>query len=372
MGAIKLIQAKHYRRAERKRAKLIVLHSMEYPERKTAAEWCAGFFTDPRRPKLDPVTKKQLIDANGKAMTEPVTASAHFCVDSDSVVQCVERKDIAFHVPGYIAGSELNAISYGIEHHGYARQTRDEWLDAESMAALEISAELVARLCHEDNITPVFLDVEDLKAGNLDGITGHVQCTKASGKGTHWDPGLNFPWDWYIERVRSHHALLRFQVDPLRARDPAISEWPIVEHAGQRWSVAPIYITPIAIGQAHDVARAMGLALPTPGLVDAIWRAADLRIDAMKMIRRDHDGTPKTMASYEMFVSQATLLAREIGGRPYRLLAGYAKDVVNVDGVLGLYGWHRADGSVVQPFYSKHARGWLDYSQGLRLVRRAP
>jgi hypothetical protein len=44
---------------------------------------------------------------------------------------------------------------------------------------------------------------------------------------------------------------------------------------------------------------------------------------------------------------------------------------VTNEGILGIYGWHRCDGSVVQPFYAGHARGWIDYSQGVRLVRRA-
>lgn len=64
-------------------------------------------------------------------------------------------------------------------------------------------------------------------------------------------------------------------------------------------------------------------------------------------------------------------LEHQLAGRPYRLLAGSQKDVVTQDGVLGIYGWHTLGGLPLQPFFSGHARGWIDYSQGLRLVRRA-
>lgn len=55
--------------------------------------------------------------------------------------------------------------------------------------------------------------------------------------------------------------------------------------------------------------------------------------------------------------------------------AGCYKDVVQsqpggLSVRLGLYGWHRADGRVIQSPYWLHALAWADYSQGARLVRR--
>ena len=61
----------------------------------------------------------------------------------------------------------------------------------------------------------------------------------------------------------------------------------------------------------------------------------------------------------------------QIAGRTFRLLAGTNKDVAHgPDGRIGLYGWHRLDGTPIQPFFAGHALSWKDYSQGLRLVRR--
>lgn len=340
-------QAKHFYKGGNEPA-LIIVHDMEFPERPTGAEWCADFFAGPNAPK----------------------ASAHFCVDNDSVVQCVLEEDGAWHTPGALpakGGREINRSSIGIEHAGYARQTADEWRDAYSTAMLELSAELVADLCKLHDIPIVKLSPDDLRQPGARGICGHVDCTKATGVGSHWDPGPHFPWDWYLARVR-HHAGAS-----TGAGLPDSSTWPRVACGGVTYAVAPIYIPFVGIGQAADLAARLGCELPTPALVDAIWRAADLRIDAGHLMRSDHDGTAAGMSSEALLTSQTERLERAVSGRSlgvdFVLLAGAFKDVVREDGRLGIYGWHRLDGRPIQPFYTGHARGWVDYSQGLRLVR---
>lgn len=145
-----------------------------------------------------------------------------------------------------------------------------------------------------------------------------------------------------------------------------------VECDGVTWLVAPIYIAPIGIGQAVDLAAHLGCDLPTPELVDAIWRAADLKIDASKMTRPERG---PEMNAPDTHADQAQRLAGLVGDRAlgvdYKLIAGAFKDIVVHDHIVGLYGWHRADGTVIQPFYSLHDAHHRDYSQGLRLVRRA-
>lgn len=146
------------------------------------------------------------------------------------------------------------------------------------------------------------------------------------------------------------------------------SGWTKVQYGGRVWEVAPSYIAPVGIGEAARIAAANGAELPTPGLVDAIWQAADLKLDPLP---RQHDGTPATMASPVVYDDQLNLIRDQIGGQKFRLMAGSHKDVV-IDprtGKLGLYGWHRRDGSVWQPLYTNHSPEWIDYSQGLRLVR---
>jgi N-acetyl-anhydromuramyl-L-alanine amidase AmpD len=175
--AIPFVEAQHWQRDAGPQSKsLIVLHCMEYPETATSAEWCADFF------------------AGRRGMTAP-KASAHYCVDADSIVCCVRDDMIAWHAPG------ANRYSIGIEHGGYARQTRLQWLDDYSLSMLHLSARLTAHLCREKRIPVRFLQAEQLRRG-APGITTHAEVTRAwPEKGSHWDPGPHFPINDYLAWV---------------------------------------------------------------------------------------------------------------------------------------------------------------------------
>ena len=156
-----------------RRIDVIVLHSMETDETPSAAENCARWFQNPA-----------------------ARVSAHYCVDNDSIVQCVRDKDVAWHAPG------ANHNGIGVEHAGRARQTRAEWLDAYGQAMLDRSAGLVADLCTRHAVPVTWLQPADLLAGKR-GITTHNNVTKAFRRGTHWDPGPGFPGEWYLRTVRT-------------------------------------------------------------------------------------------------------------------------------------------------------------------------
>ncbi len=166
-----------------------------------------------------------------------------------------------------------------------------------------------------------------------------------------------------------------------------------VELDGVVWEVASAYFPHVTIGEAERLADDNGCELPFPRLVDAIWRAADLRLPPLP---RGHDGTPRTMSSPAVYADQERRIAEQVGDRCFTLVAGCYKDVVRVfakggnvgRGALALYGWHVERGvampgiptydaatpdlgaRVIQPVYTGHARAWGDYSQGARLVRR--
>jgi N-acetyl-anhydromuramyl-L-alanine amidase AmpD len=156
---------------------LVVLHTMEYPERPTGAEWCADFFAGPSSPR----------------------ASCHYAIDADSVVQCVRDEDVAWAAP------DANHNGLQLEHAGYASQTKLLWGDLYSRAMLERSAALTARLCVKHRIPVRFVDSVGLRIG-VRGITTHNAVTQAfPGPGrTHWDPGPNFPMDEYIALVKKN------------------------------------------------------------------------------------------------------------------------------------------------------------------------
>jgi N-acetyl-anhydromuramyl-L-alanine amidase AmpD len=170
---VNFVQARNFRRGRRGDAiDLIVLHSMEAPDKPNTAEAVAAWFAGPHAPK----------------------ASAHYCVDQDSTVQCVRDCDEAWHARG------ANHNGIGIEHAGHARQTEAEWLDDESARTLARSVELCAALCRAYAIPPVFVDAAGLLRGQR-GITTHAEVSRAWRRSSHWDPGPGFPLASYVARV---------------------------------------------------------------------------------------------------------------------------------------------------------------------------
>jgi len=135
------------------------------------------------------------------------------------------------------------------------------------------------------------------------------------------------------------------------------------------WLVAPDYIAPVGIGEAMKLAVDRGCVLPSPELVDAIWAAADLRLEPHP--RTFVHWTMAEMSAPDVILDQARRITEAINGRSFRLLAGTHKDVVMKDGKVGIYGWQHSNGKAIQDFYSGHALAWKDYSQGLRLVKKA-
>lgn len=172
---IPFVPAKNYTKGPRRKGiDLIVIHTMEAPQKGNTAENIANWFAGATAPQ----------------------ASAHYCVDNDSIVQCVMDDDIAWHAPG------ANHNGIGIEHAGYAKQDPKAWGNDYNQAMLTLSARLTAYLCQKYEIPILRLTVPELKAGGR-GICGHVDCTNAFGAGIgHWDPGNFFPYDEYLGWVR--------------------------------------------------------------------------------------------------------------------------------------------------------------------------
>lgn len=123
--------------------------------------------------------------------------------------------------------------------------------------------------------------------------------------------------------------------------------------------------TPLTYPEALAIAEEKGWDLPTPDLVDAIWNAADLKLTPLPM-------TPdETMASESVIITHDYLIDQQIGGRKFDLVAGHKKDVVQqqMPGRVTIYGWHRTNGSPIQPVSSVHSEWYYDYSHGIRFVK---
>ena len=178
LDALPFVEARHFKKTGGRRpVRVIVLHSMEAPEKGTTAENVAQFF---------------------KTTTSEV--SAHLCVDSDSVVRCVRDDDVAFAAPG------ANADGVQIEMSGFARQTEPEWLDAFGVLMLDRAAAAAAAYCRKYDIPIKRLTNEQLANKAMRGFVSHSQVSEVFKKSTHTDPGHGFPWAFFLERTALHHA----------------------------------------------------------------------------------------------------------------------------------------------------------------------
>jgi len=151
----------------------IVIHDMEAHETPTTAENTANYFAT---------------GAGGRSV------SSHYCADSNSVVQCVLLKDVAWTV-GNRAGN-YRGINW--ELAGFASQTREQWLDEFGVAMFDQIAPIIRADAAEYGIPLERRTIAELKAYQP-GITSHNDLGKAFGGTDHTDPGPNFPWDYLLE-----------------------------------------------------------------------------------------------------------------------------------------------------------------------------
>src|SRR3982750_3889302 len=93
---IPFVQARNFTRGRSNHIDVLVIHTMESPEKPDTAESVANWFAGSTAPQ----------------------ASAHYCIDANSVVQCVQDGDVAWHAPG------ANHNGIGFEHAGRAAQTK--------------------------------------------------------------------------------------------------------------------------------------------------------------------------------------------------------------------------------------------------------
>ncbi len=164
------VPAKNFTKVARKRGvRVIVIHSMEAPEKGDTAEY---FRTTTRQ------------------------ASAHICVDNNSIVQCVLDNDIAWAAPG------ANSDGIQIELAGFARQRREDWLDPYSTLVLENAANAAAQYCLKYDIPVVRLSDQALGGKLAKGLVSHAQVSEVFKKSDHTDPGTGFPWDYFLGRVQ--------------------------------------------------------------------------------------------------------------------------------------------------------------------------
>ncbi|MFC3200110.1 hypothetical protein ACFOET_20990 [Parapedobacter deserti] len=124
---------------------------------------------------------------------------------------------------------------------------------------------------------------------------------------------------------------------------------------------------PLTPQTAQDIASHYRCFLPTKKNVDDIYAAAKIKLQPIPLTeKRETFGT---------FVEHHKLIERQRNDRK-ELIAGIKKDVVISSAVakdprpnrVAIYGWHKSDGSPIQPLYTGYVDWFVDYSHGIRLV----
>lgn len=158
----------------------IVIHSTEGPMSDGNARALAAWFA--RSP------------ANGGPGT-----SATDIFDPIDSVQMLPWNIIPYHV-----GPKGNPKGTGSEHCGSVKLTKAQWLTDRAKSMLDKSARAKAAEARSRGWTLAqcrWLTVSEV-ARFVAGFCTHNDIRLALGGTTHSDPGPNFPYTWYMERVR--------------------------------------------------------------------------------------------------------------------------------------------------------------------------
>jgi hypothetical protein len=124
----------------------------------------------------------------------PDSVSAHFTNDEDSIYQSVPLARVA-----YGCNFHGNHMSIQFELCGLSNQLTD--------TTMRTAALTVRRVCNKFGIPIRKISSQQVRdawySGGQGGICGHGDVTRAfpEDKGTHTDPGNNFPWASFIEYV---------------------------------------------------------------------------------------------------------------------------------------------------------------------------
>ncbi len=127
---------------------------------------------------------------------------------------------------------------------------------------------------------------------------------------------------------------------------------------------------------AQKISDLFGAILPTRKLVDDIYKHCEIKLEPVPY---------KPIGDENTFVSKFILHNKaiqnqfmEADGTLGQLTGGIKKDVVLSNLVadstrhnnVTIYGWHKLDGSPIQPLTNIHKNNYVDYSHGVRLLNK--
>jgi len=120
---------------------------------------------------------------------------------------------------------------------------------------------------------------------------------------------------------------------------------------------------------AQRIADQFNCTLPTRKMVDEIHRAASIKLEPRALTQNRE--------SVKTFIEHNSIIETLRGKAPLgSLISGIKKDVVITPLIeqrpdhVAIYGWHKLDGTPIQPLTTVHINSYVDYSHGVRLVKR--
>lgn len=135
---------------------------------------------------------------------------------------------------------------------------------------------------------------------------------------------------------------------------------------GRDEDYARLPLTPMT---AQRLADLWDCSLPTARMADDIYEQAALKLEPRPLTEARE--APAT------FLQHHRIIEAQRGGTPLGpLVAGIKKDVVLTNrlrekpGRVAIYGWHQPNGRPIQPLTIVHQDTYVDYSHGIRLVKR--
>lgn len=124
--------------------------------------------------------------------------SWHYNVDSTTIVQSLDERYIGRHT----GASATNDRSLGIEMCVYMPSSEGGWKEGYTKQVFDKTAELTHDLCSRHNIPMLGLTASQLRSGDK-GVISHNLSRVVYGGTTHVDPGPFFPWQEFMDKVRS-------------------------------------------------------------------------------------------------------------------------------------------------------------------------
>jgi N-acetyl-anhydromuramyl-L-alanine amidase AmpD len=139
-------------------------------------------------------------------LTTRTDASSHLVLDDDSCYRLLGDGIVAWT-------QQWNQTALAIEQAGFASWSTATWLDHDKM--LRRAAYWTAWWCLRYDLPREWLDVTDLNAGKIRGITSHNNVSLSNlSASTHTDPGPHYPYDQFMKFVRYYYWRLKRHLVP--------------------------------------------------------------------------------------------------------------------------------------------------------------